>query len=295
MNQEKIEAAERKACKLISKELNIDMTDIILSMRSNEEDYEEQLKCFKLLYNHPDADYRLALWNGLVFLKDFQETDFSESELCFLKKRKETGRTVFDPRRVNVNKNFATTHLLLHSVKDEKENALYYKHLKEDGDFTFFTGLKWSKTNASYYSLNRSLFFVITEKTSNQMVGYVGMVWASEENNASGVVKIEYYIFKPYRHRGYAKEAILALSQKALSGKLYELEESNYSNIYRKKKAKIELIRALIRKDNMPSICLIESSGFTHSGTLHRDFVVENKYCVDLEIYELDRNGVKYE
>ena len=287
MNQKKVELIETRACKLIEKELHIKRWRLVLRMRPEEEQYENDLKCFRLLFHHPDPAYKMALWNGLhVFYGLVKEEDFTAEELEFLKKASEASRNRCDPDCVNVNKPIKTERLCLCSPNEE-DLLNYHMHLKNDGDFTMFTCLKYSKEIVEMFSLEGPFTFAIQEKVSGKMIGYIGLKWEETFAGKSDVAKLEYYIFKEYRGKGYAKEAVLAICRRAFDGKLYELQETNYKNIYRKKKAKFELIRASIRNDNIPSRRLVEACGFSHSGTLHRDFVVENKYHIDKEIYEL--------
>lgn len=287
MEQSKIEKADKKACKLIDRELSIKMDTLFLTLEADSDSYADDLKCFKLLFNSLDKDYRLALWNGLFFLKNICEKDFTREELSFIEKCKEVKRKHIFPEFININAQLQTKRLILRPTNGERDKKLYYRHLKEDGDFDFFTGLKWSRKNMSYYILDRPFFFVIVEKNSGKMIGYTGLVWSDKYNKKSEIVKIEYYIFKQYRNNGYAKEAVCAITNAALNCKFCELKETNYSGIFRKKRAKIGLIRAIIRSDNEASLKLIESCGYTHSGTLHREFMVEGKGFVDEEIYEI--------
>ena len=101
------------------------------------------------------------------------------------------------------------------------------------------------------------------------------------------IAQIEWYIFKPYRNNGYAKEAVLALARRAFSGKLIELREGTMRYILKKHYAKIDIIRAYIRSTNLPSQALAKSCGFTHQFTEHRHYLVEGEGYEDGEIYEL--------
>lgn len=163
---------------------------------------------------------------------------------------------------------------------------LYYKHLKEDGDFSLFTNLRYTKENVNKFGFEMPYFFVIEEKKTGNMVGYVGLRWERTSGKSTGVMECEYYIFKPYRGKGYASEAMTALCQRAFAGKLFEMQETNYRFIYRKKYAKTQVIRAMIRTDNLPSQRLVQRCGFRHMGTLQRHFWAENRNAVNCEIYE---------
>lgn len=307
MNEKKIEAADQKTYRLIQRELGDEMaSQFRLPHLNNEIDldsksrrYESSLKIFKYLFRQTDPDYKMGLWNSFHLLsRNFRKEDFTDDEFAYLNERFDAFEKSVYPPFTNVNSPFRTNRLFLRpSVEEDSE--LYLKHLKKDGDFTMVTYEKYTaksiKAISDWFMLRQHIFSII-EKASGTMVGYLGFhPWSSvfPDPENSVVVELEYYLFKPYRQLGYAKEAVTALCERAFAGKLRELEETNYYDIFRKKKAKIEVIRALIRADNTPSRKLVESCGFKHTGTLHKNCLVEGKYLVDTEIYELEKENAQ--
>lgn len=266
-----------------------------LRLNPGTEDYKDDLKVFKLLFHHEDPDYKVALWNALhVYghIEELEKEELSEEELSFIRRKYDTWRNFSNPERINVNVTFKTNRLLLRPTQGEADLKAYWKQLKENGDFTTFTNLRCTRSNIERFGFDMPFFFVIEEKNSQKMIGYVGLRWVANIGRETGVMECEYYIFKSYRRKGYAKEALSALCKRAFAGKLYEQVETKYQLIYRNKSAKPQLIRALIREDNAASCSLVANCGFQYSGTLRRYFWVEDKYAVNCRIYELEKENV---
>ena len=134
------------------------------------------------------------------------------------------------------------------------------------------------------FDLARPYCFGIFEKATGNMVGMVGLHNYDERRR---MAQCEWYIFKPYRGNGYGKEAFTALAEHAFQGKLAELREGDWFYSYKKHYAKIDLLRAEIRRRNLPSHALAKACGFVHRYTDPRHYVVEGEGCEDGEIYEL--------
>ncbi len=279
------ERAEKKAETLVEKEMSLYFYTIRLNEK--DEEFQTNLQMFKLLFHQEDPDYKLALWNSIQpYCVQFDPEWMTPEERQFVDALV-AACDAFYSRNPNVNKPFATDRLRLRPRNAEKDYELYYKHLKEDGDFTLFTNLKYTKENVEKFGFEMPYFFVIEEKKTGNMVGYVGLRWEKTVGEKTGVMECEYYIFKPYRGKGYAKEALSALCQRAFAGKLQEAKQTAYRYIFRNKTAKPQVIRATIRTDNLLSRGLAEACGFRHMGTLQRYYWAENRYAVDCEIYEL--------
>ena len=116
------------------------------------------------------------------------------------------------------------------------------------------------------------------------MVGITGLY---SYDDTRRMATAEWYIFKPYRKKGYAKEAITALAAHAFAGKLFEMRETAWRNQFRRHYVKIDLIRADIREKNIPSQKTADSCGFVYQHTDHRHFVIEGEGFEDARIYEL--------
>ena len=283
---EKRERVAKKAEQLVEEKLSVQLP-YFLRLNPASEDYQTNLEIFKLLFHHEDPDYKMALWNKLLaYGNELDPTVMSEDEQQFVIDL-ETACDLPHPRHTNFNPPFSTRRLCMRPTKGEEDYQLYYKHLKEDGDFSLFTTLKYTKANVQRFGFEMPYYFVIEERKNGNMVGYAGLRWEKSNGEKTGVMECEYYIFKPHRGKGYATESMKALCQRAFAGKLFEKKETGYKYLCRKKIAKPQVIRAMIRSDNIASCCLVENCGFRHMGVLQRYFWVENQYAVDCEIYEL--------
>ena len=280
--------AEEKAEQLVREQLSVELP-YGLRLNVKNEDFQTNLQIFKLLFHQEDPDYKMALWNRLVaYCNDLDPSLMTEDEQQFVIDL-ETACDSPHPKYTNFNTPFSTRRLCMRPKKGDEDYLLYYKHLKEDGDFSLFTNLKYTRENVRQFGFEMPYFFVIEERKTGNMVGYVGLRWEKANGEKTGVMECEYYIFKPYRGKGYATEAMKALCQRAFAGKLFEKKETVYKYLCRKKTAKPEVIRAMIRTDNTASCRLAKKCGFQHTGTLQRHFLVENRYAVNCEIYELCR------
>ena len=290
MSGKKADIAEAKANRLIEEMFGHQLFSLGLDPTSDS--YQEEVKEFKVLFNQEDRDYKLALWNKLYpFFRPEKprKEDFTEEEFSFIQRWLEARRNACYVDEINVNKPFNSERLHFRKTIGNNDTDLYAKHLKEDGDFTLFTCLKCTDQNIQLFGFDRPFFFVIEEKHSGNMVGYVGLRWEKNNGEKTQVMECEYYIFKPYRYMGYAKEALTTICQRAFAEKLFELSDTSHKYVYRRKRAKPLLIRALIREDNVGSRALVEASGFECTGVLHRHYIVEDKYTVNCTIYELTK------
>ena len=285
---DKRERAAEKAERFVEETLSVRMPRYFV-LNAKREDYQTNLQIFKLLFHQEDPDYKMALWNCLTaYGNDIDPNLLTMEEQQFIIDL-ETACDSPHPKHTNFNIPFSSRRLCLRPTKGEKDYQLYYKHLKEDGDFSLFTNLKYSKENVQKFGFEMPYFFVIDEKETGNMVGYAGLRWEKSNGEKTGVMECEYYIFKPYRGKGYAAEAMKVLCQRAFAGKLFEKKETSYKYLCRKKTAKPEVIRAMIRTDNLGSCRLAEKCGFQHMGTLRRHLLVENRHAINCEIYELCR------
>ena len=116
------------------------------------------------------------------------------------------------------------------------------------------------------------------------MVGIVGLHhYDSRRKKALA----QWYIFKPYRNRGYATEAFTGLAKRAFEGKVAELRETSWNYKYKRHFIKLDFIRAEIRKSNIPSQRTAERCGFEMNHIDRNFFFVEDRYLEDGTIYEL--------
>lgn len=119
-------------------------------------------------------------------------------------------------------------------------------------------------------------------KDTNELIGHVGM----DRINDFKVGTVTYYIFKKYRNKGYAKEALNKLIKLAFNNELKCYEKTVREDYYRLKIVNCEMLIAYTDVNNLSSQKLLESCGFEKSGILHRSDKLKDKYIDDYR-YEL--------
>ena len=263
------------------------------TFNKDSDSYYDELNDFKKLFNSGDPDLKLAAWNAFCFRSySLDREEFTDEEWAFIQEYEESSKNWIFCREFNPNKPFSSARLILQAAESDysKTSRLYRKHLKEDGDFKLYTGKKLTGNNLDFYRLTGPYCFCVFEKESGNMVGMVGLYGYDE---AKRMATAQWYIFKPYREKGYAKEAITTLAKRAFDGKLFEMRETAWRNKYRRHFAKIDLIRADIRETNIPSQKTAESCGFKYQYTDHRHYEIEGEGLEDAKIYELTPETIR--
>lgn len=250
------------------------------------EEYDEDLKIFKTLFRFNDKDVRIALWNSIEGLSANNmppKKDFSAEEYAFLKAYAVASETLLF--EANVNKPIDTNRLTLRAATKCDCKLLAYRY-KNDGDFTFYTSKPaTAKYIKAYAQIRCPNYYVIEKKASQNMIGYIGL--SVKDESATGL--LEYYIFKEYRNMGYCKEAITALVDKALSGKLYKPVEVAQRFVYGRKRITLNAVRARISTVNVPSINTVTSCGFVHEATIHKTMNKPGIGWTNEEIYYITK------
>ena len=251
------------------------------------ERYKNYLKAFKALFNAKDESFKIVLWNTIrhtVKTNKPYKKDFTAEEYEFLVRALDAGDNHI--KTTNVNKPIATARLILRPV-ERGDKKLFAYHFKNDGDFFIYSGYeptaKWLK---AFSDRRGQVYFTIEEKKTKEVIGFIGI--DPHEQPATGW--IEYYIFKDYRKKGYCNEAVTALIDKALNGKLYlPSTETVWRYVYNRKVLKLNAIRAWISEMNIPSIKAIESCGFSYEATFHKTIFNKDTGWTDKRIYYLPK------
>ena len=167
----------------------------------------------------------------------------------------------------NVNPPIETERLVLRAIEGNDQTILA-DHFKSEGDFELFTGRKPTNKNIREValSLRKSVYFTIERKADRKILGYIGL--SIKEASATGL--LEYYLFKEERRKGYCKEAVGALTETALRGKIYGPAETVQLGVYKRKVIHLNAIRARISSVNIASQRTVESCGFVHEATIHQ-------------------------
>lgn len=248
------------------------------------EEYPQGILCFKALFQEGEERYRLALWNMIANYytqeSKFRKEDFSKEEYAFIKA---AANAIGDPSKANVNPPIETKRLILRAVTPADLKILA-AHFKNEGDFEAYTRVAPTMRNIKRFTkgLIRETYFAIERKDDRKLLGYIGL---SVEPSATGL--LEYYIFKDERRKGYCKEAVEALTEITLRGKLYGPVETVRRGVYRKRAVRLNAIRARISALNTASQRTVESCGFVHEATIHKIFYQRTAGWVDEKIYYL--------
>lgn len=139
-------------------------------------------------------------------------------------------------------KAFYTDRLILRELNDEEWDK-YYERISVSDEIFFQYGYEPDKKLLEFIQNPTPYvyYFSVILKETNEMVGYVGI---PEFNNS-----IEYYIFKEYRHQGFAFEALKRFIEAYLDGFITGKKE--------------ESVTAEIIIENDASKNLIKKLGFT--------------------------------
>lgn len=296
------ERAEKKARRYLFGN-DSDNKAILFLLNKSQENYHNEVEQFKKLFNSNDKLLQMAAWNGLYIdsVYKLSKEDFTEEELRFIKDHIRCSDNCLDSYSikngkiiypVNKNSRFFSSRLMLKPAEMLEDLELYKKHLKNDGDFWLYTAKKLTKENIELFvqALKQPYNFFVYEKGNNNLVGMVGFY---DYDDGLRKAKAQWYIFKPYRNKGYAKEAVTALAERAFSGKLFELRGTGWEYKYRKHYAKIDLIEADIREKNVASQKTAESCGFKYLYTANRYFLVDGGEPENGKHYELTPKTLK--
>lgn len=99
---------------------------------------------------------------------------------------------------------------------------------------------------------------------------------------AKSIIKL---LYKEYRKCGYCKEAVKALVNVTMAGKLYEPQATVRDYVYEKKVVKLNAIRARISTVNTASLNTVKSCGFIYEATIHKIIPKQSLGWTDEEIY----------
>ena len=249
------------------------------------------IRDFKILFNSNDPYAKTFLWNSFLYIDTdrINKDDFTDEEYQFILDREESLKSR-SLKLINANNAILTNRLILKPGDDSKMLKKYRQHLKEDGDFLLYAGLKLTRVNLDCFSLTGNYCFGVFEKETGNMVGMVGLYNYDEERRTA---KMQWYIFKPFRKLGYGKEAVTALAKYAFDRKLFEWREKLMKNTFIKHFANIDLICVDIRVSNTASQKLALACGFKEQYIDRRHFVVEGKGVEDGVIMELEPENTR--
>lgn len=250
--------------------------------------YEKDLKTFKTLFAINDANVKIVLWNsiGRTYVEEkIFKNDFTADEYEFLMRAVEARKNyIYD---VNVNKPIVTDRLVLRAIEQD-DGKIFAKRFKDGDDFFMLTAFEpTDKLITDYSKMRGPLLFTIEEKTTRTIIGCAGL--NLKEESATGW--LDYYIFKEYRNKGYCKEAVSVLIEKAFNNKLYLPVETIRKYVYKRKALKLNAIRAWVVAVNTPSLKTVESCGFKHEATFNKVVYKKDVGWIDREYFYLTKEA----
>ncbi len=258
--------------------------------------FEDAVKVFKTLFETADEELLLALWNRCTYLlKELNirllKEYFTKEEYAFLKKVKQA--VVFDDGRYgcyNINEDILTERLILRAA-NKRHNRIFKEELQKQGELLRYYMLERCPVTKEflrrYDFSNSSLCFAVLLRDTEEMIGLVDIMAFFPSACHDG--NISYCIFKDFRRKGYAKEAVGALINEAFQGKLYTNDGTPYYHVYKRKRVKLVLLRAGIEASNEPSKKTVKSLKFEYEGVVHRAFC-DGKQIYDKENYYVTKD-----
>jgi RimJ/RimL family protein N-acetyltransferase len=149
---------------------------------------------------------------------------------------------------------------VIHAV-EANEVLIQFAHELDEGFF--------ERNKRPCYSI--CIYYSIHLPETDEMIGYVGFC---NDPDHPCYNELEYYIFKPFRHRGYAYEAIGALIEKLFAGEIVN--------------RRVEEVRASVVWENKPSMNLLRKLGFhSDGGRILMNDVIERCFSYTREEMEV--------
>lgn len=255
------------------------------------EDYEDNLKKFKLLF---DNGYDVVLWNSLIHnvsLEALNKNDFTNEEWDFLKKVSNEDRYKISGNE-NLNAEIETDRLVLCLPSEEKKEKFEEFFNSNPEEFFEYVGHEY-EPGACFGLLEFKIshLFYLMEKENNELVGYIAL---KGQCDFVGVYNLEYFIFPKFRKKGYASEALNVLIKKAFNGDLIESRETIFENKLEVKKAIFDIIYIKTKHTNQGSIALADKLGFTYDGKIKKGYLFpDRELCFDELIYSLENSPLE--
>lgn len=247
-------------------------------------DYNICIRIIKDIINSDNELLKAYLWNKTViynFLDTMDHDDYLEIS-DFVEEQRDAF-VIKNTGFLNQNSKIIGKNIVLNKISFKNE-GLFIEHYKEDDAFELFASINPSHSAFLMYAPRESSFSFAILDINNSIVGYIQLYNYDSDTKTA---ELTYYIFKEYRGKGYAKEAISLLTSYAFDNELKYLKETIFKYKYKKSNAPIELIYAYTDTKNDPSCRLLESLGFEKTGTIHRSFAHSDNNYLDSYRYEM--------
>ena len=250
------------------------------------------------------------LWNALEVKEEYdvERSSLSEKGKAFVfdwleAKRKWLQNTAIPhPAGIhrnilkNINGNIQGQRVVLKPCSIKGDSALYLQHVKEDGDFLIYVTpdsgnddpatLVWANTLLPFS-------FYIHLKDTDEEIGVISLFDYENKHNLRplGTAYLHYYLYKQYRHQGYAYEAASLLIDAFFACKLKNAVVTEKHFEVEEKASEPVCIKIGTNGKNQASIALATKLGFVYESTDYAYKTTdgapqdENNYCLDLNRY----------
>lgn len=266
----------------------------VLYVIDKDENYYKTIEMIKYLFSLGE-DGKTYLWNMLWSpiinneLNEFELSDLSVEEVSFLKdmyKTKDKFISLYGKYYSiwqNINHGIVTDRLILSPFNDELDNKFYDFLISNPTEgYNYYGTYAFEVDRAPIVQKTRQLSFAIIDKESNELIGYVALT--SIRNDV--VYNLEYFIMPSYRMQGYAKEAVTELIKAVKNKEVFILEKTIREGVLKVITADIRCIETQIRVNNIPSLRLVNSLGFTQNGKIVYLSKRDDQY-IDGIVYDL--------
>lgn len=195
---------------------------------------------------------------------------------------------------ININEEIEGKRIILKpcSVKDNCD--LYLHHVEVDGDFATYVTPNSKNDSVSPLCTNACLpfaFYIFLKDTSEE-IGIASLYdFESKHNRVLQIADVHYYIYKEYRHRGYAYEATSLLVDAFYNKKLKNYVAMDKKYLMEEKCCEPLCLKINVNAKNQASNALANKLGFVFEGTIHYYKMMddvpqdENRYYLDKNLY----------
>ena len=183
------------------------------------------------------------------------------------------------------------------SIKDNGD--LYLRHVAEDGDFLLYVTPDSSSDSPSMVWANTLLpySFYIYIKDTDEEIGVISLCDHENKHHVRplSVAYFHYYVYKPFRHKGYAYEAGRLLLDAFFGGRLRNAVVTDKHFVVEERPCEPERVILSTNGRNQASNALAKKLGFVYESTDYgyktTDGVPqdENYYSLSLERYRESR------
>ena len=275
----------------------------------NDEDDELYEKVINRLISINNQEVNDWLWNALVIKE--KEYDIASSSLNeaakefvssfvnaknnWLSKSATINRSnIHSNILININSEIVGERIILKPCSIKNDNDLYLYHVENDGDFITYLTPNSKNDSPKRVWINTCLpfAFYIHLKDTDEEIGVASLYdFELNHNRVLKIADVHYYIYKEFRHKGYAYEATKLLMDAFFNKKLKNYVTTNKQFIMEERICEPLCLKINPNAKNQASNALAKKLGFVFEGTIHYYKMMddepqdENHYYLDTKMY----------